>query len=214
MPEALCNYLVRLGWGHGDQEIFSRAEMEQAFSLEAVGAVGRRGLTRKSCNTLNAHWLRQAEPQDLAREIIARLDTPPDAVQEKRLLQALPSLVVRASDLNALATAAQVYLAPPQGFDDKGSKVLAESAPDLPARLARTMENISQDQWHAEALEQSLRLLAENHDLKFKAVAQPLRVLLTGTTISPPLFEMMEILGRDEVLARLATAQDRVKKPS
>ena len=210
LPEALCNYLVRLGWAHGDQEIFSRTEMEKLFSLEAVGKSAARFDSEK-LEHLNAHWLRQAKPQSLAQEIIPRLNCPLDAEGQKRLIQALPSLVVRVSDLNALAHAAKVYLHAPDGFDDKGSKILSESASDLPARLVRAVEAVSQDNWHAEELEKALRLLAENHTLKFKAVAQPLRVLLTGTTISPPLFEMMEILGRTEVLHRLATAQDLLK---
>ena len=210
LPEALCNYLVRLGWAHGDQEIFSRAEMEKLFSLDAVGKSAAR-FDPEKLQHLNAHWLRQAKPQSLMQEIIRRVDTVPDADGEKRLMQALPSLVVRGSNLNALAEAATVYLQAPDGFDDKGSKILAESTSDLPARLVRAVEGVSQENWNRETLEKALRLLAETQELKFKAVAQPLRVLLTGTTISPPLFEMMEILGRKEVLTRLATAQDLLK---
>ena len=206
LPHALCNYLTRLGWSHGDDEIFSRDQAISWFDLEHVGRSPARFDMTKLDN-LNAHYLREADPKDLLHKITPDLEkmiksalTP---VQQTRLLKGLPGLTQRSKTLVDLAENALFYVhALPLAFEPKAQALLTDDAKQVLAlcRDALIHENI---EWQASALETIVRGLAENHQKNLGMLAQPLRAALTGRAVSPGLFEVMEVLGKDETLARL-----------
>jgi len=205
LPEALRNYLLRLGWGHGDDEIISDADAVAWFDLDGVGkAAARFDMTKLT--SLNAHWLRQADDERLVDLIAERLGQTVDEEGRRRLLAGMAGLKDRAKTLVELADSAAFYVRPrPLAFDDKARKQFdgdgAAALAEARARLAVL------EPWDREALESDARALADESGRKLGKVAQPLRAALTGSTTSPPIFEVMEILGRAETLARLDDAQ-------
>jgi glutamyl-tRNA synthetase len=206
LPEALCNYLLRLGWSHGDAEIISTAQAIAWFDLGAIGRAPARFDFAKLDN-LNGHYLRETDNARLAvlvaplveRTLERRLNEP----ELKRLEAAMSGLKPRAKTLVELADSAHFYIAPrPIPIDDKAKALLAP-AKQLLRDLASQLSSVS---WDAVSLEAEVRRFAESGSLKLGAVAQPLRAALTGSTASPPIFEVMAVLGRDESIARLADA--------
>lgn len=200
LPEALFNYLLRLGWGHGDKEEFSRPEAIQLFTLEGVGKSPSRFDMKKLLN-LNAHHIREAEDERLAGLVAPRIESASEA--DKALLEkAMPVLKPRAKDLNELAEGAQFLFARrPLAMTDKAQALLDEVGRE---RLTAIHEALSQENdWTSEALEATTKLLAERLDLGLGKLAQPMRAALTGTTSSPGIFDVLVLLGRNESLARL-----------
>ncbi len=210
LPAALRNYLVRLGWSHGDQEVFSTDEMVAAFDLKAVGRSAARFDFAKLEN-LNGLYIRGAADADLLRAIEAMLphvgparglSAPlPDDLRRK-LLAAMPGLKERAKTLIELLDSAYYLYAPrPLALDEKARALLGA---DGKARLAAVLPALEAlPEWDAAATEAAVRAFAESAGVKLGQVAQPLRAALTGRTTSPPLFDVMAVLGRDESLARL-----------
>ena len=206
LPEALRNYLLRLGWSHGDEEIISTEQAVQWFDLDAVG----RGPARfdfAKLDSLNGHYIRAADDGrllDLLCPVMERLlGTPIDGAGRQRLRAALPGLKPRAVTLQALAEAAAFYLRKaPLPMTDAAAKLLTPEARGLLAELRPALA--AQEEWSEAALETLVRGFADAHGLKLGAVAQPLRAALTGSTASPGLFEVMAVLGRSECLDRLA----------
>ena len=206
LPEALRNYLLRLGWSHGDAEIISTSQAIAWFDLDAVGRAPARFDFAKLAN-LNGHYLRETADATLAalvRPFIERaLEHPLDAAATKRLEAAMPGLKPRAKTLAELADIAHFYVASrPIPIDEKAKALLAP-VKEMLRDLATQLDGIA---WDATALEAAVRAYAEPRGLKLGAAAQPLRAALTGSTASPPIFEVMEVLGRDESIARLADA--------
>jgi glutamyl-tRNA synthetase len=211
LPAALRNYLVRLGWSHGDQEIFSTEEMIKAFDLPSVGRSAARFDFAKLEN-LNGHYIRQSEDQSLVTLFEGVLDYVPngaavkaklDPLTRARLLQAMPSLKERAKTLIELIDASYFIFADrPLQIEPKAQALLTPEIRELIARLCTALEAVSP--WSAETTEAAMRAYAEGNNLKLGAVAQPLRVALTGKTTSPGIFEVLAVLGREECLARLA----------
>jgi len=206
LPEALRNYLLRLGWSHGDAEIIATSQAVAWFDLDAVGRAPARFDFAKLAN-LNGHYLRETANATLAALVapfIERaLEHPLDATAAKRLEAAMPGLKPRAKTLAELADIAHFYVASrPIPIDEKAKALLAP-AKEMLRDLATQLDGIA---WDATALEAAVRSYAEPRGLKLSAAAQPLRAALTGSTASPPIFEVMEVLGRDESIARLADA--------
>jgi glutamyl-tRNA synthetase len=204
LPEALRNYLLRLGWGHGDAEIISTAQAIEWFDLDAVGRAAARFDFVKLAN-LNGHYVREAADARLAALVTPRLEQalgqPLDAEQQARLLAGIPGLKARAKTLVELADNARFYVARrPLAIDDKAKAQLGADAQRL---LAELQPALAAAAWSAPQLEQLVRDFAESRGLKLGLVAQPLRAALAGSTSSPPIFEVMAVLGRDETLARL-----------
>jgi glutamyl-tRNA synthetase len=199
LPEALFNYLLRLGWGHGDDEIISRDQAIEWFDIAHVGKSASRFDTAKLLN-LSGHYLREADDTRLAELVVARM---PQADDLALLTQAMPSLKVRAKDLNELAAgAAFLFARRPLEIDDKAAALLTDDARGLLARIATRIETV--ETWSIEALEASLKAMAEEHGLGLGKLAQPLRAALTGQTTSPGIFDVLALLGREESLARIA----------
>jgi glutamyl-tRNA synthetase len=211
LPAALRNYLVRLGWSHGDQEMFSTEEMIKAFDLPAIGRSAARFDFAKLEN-LNGHYIRHTDDQSLVTQFEAVLDYVPNgaAVKAKltpatraQLLQAMPSLKERAKTLIELIDGSYFIFADrPLQIEAKAQVLLTAETRELIGRLRAALEQVTT--WSVETTESAMRAFAEENNLKLGAVAQPLRVALTGKTTSPGIFEVLSVLGRDACLARLA----------
>jgi glutamyl-tRNA synthetase len=202
LPEGLRNYLLRLGWSHGDDEIIAIDDAVKWFDLAHIGRAPSR-FDEAKLNSVNAHYIREADDARLVGLLgpfLGRTLTPGDRL---RLLRAMPGLKPRASTLVELAEKARFYVAerPIQPNDD-ARKLLTADARALLGELAGGFGEV----WDHAALETALRDFAGVKGLKLGAVAQPLRAALTGSTASPGIFEVMEVLGRDECLARLGDA--------
>ena len=199
LPEAMFNYLLRLGWGHGDDEMISREQAVEWFDIAHVGQGPSRFDLAKLQN-LNGHYLREADDARLAALVAAKLDDPADLAL---LAQAMPVLKVRAKDLNELASgAAFLFAQRPLALEPKAEALLTPEACELLDGIATRLR--TENDWTSEALEASLKTMAEELGLGLGKLAQPLRAALTGQTTSPGIFDVLVLLGRDESLARIA----------
>ncbi len=212
LPQALRNYLVRLGWSYGDQEIFSLEEMIEKFDLSRVSKSAARFDPDKLL-ALNAHYIRQEPTERLAREVIPFLKSLGVEIpnpQEPRFLKAVESVKPRARTLKEMAEMMRFYFVDEIEFDPKAvDKFLKEEIAPVLERLVREIEGLPE--FNEEVLERLFRNLAEEYQLKLKHIAQPVRVALTGRTVSPGLFEVMDILGKETVVKRLKKALQYLK---
>ena len=208
LPEALVNYLVRLGWAAGDQEVFTREELIKAFRLDRVGASP--GIfDRAKLDWLNGFYLRQTPPEELVgllRPFWGPAGVAADPIEArgpKWLADAVPLFVERARTLLELARSMAFLFAPPRERDPKAAAKFLD--PEHLGYLGEVRRALAEaPEFGAEALEGAVRRLAEARGKKLVEYAQPIRVALTGTTVSPPIFPVMVLLGREEVLDRLA----------
>ncbi len=205
LPETMRNYLLRLGWSHGDDETISTEDAIKWFNFEAIGKSPAR-MDYKKLDNLNGHYIRITPDETLVGEVASFLErqTPPRILSmaaRARLAAAMPSLKERAKTLAALASGADfLYTDGKRDLDASAAKLL--DAPGR-ARLAAALPALEATDWTGPALEEAARAHAEKTGLKLGDVAQPLRAALTGTATSPPLFEMLSLLGREESLIRL-----------
>jgi glutamyl-tRNA synthetase len=210
LPAALRNYLVRLGWSHGDQEIFSTEEMIATFDLPQIGRSAARFDFAKLEN-LNGHYMRSTDDETLARyfeDVVQFLPQGP-AIQAKlndttraQLLQAMPGLKERAKTMVELIDSANYIFADrPLQMDAKATAVLTPETRTLIGKLRDVLETVKI--WNAESTESAMRNFAEQNGLKLGGIAQPLRVALTGRTTSPGIFDVLAVLGRETCLDRL-----------
>ncbi len=197
LPEALNNYLLRLGWGHGDDEVINRAQAIEWFDIDSVGRSPSR-FDIKKLENINGHYLREADDARLAELIAPKLGVADVAL----LTQAMPVLKVRAKSINDLAMGAQFLFDIRPLSPDAGAAALLtpESLPLLTA--AGTALAATRD-WNAATVEAAVRQVAEDAGLGLGKVAQPLRAALTGRSTSPGIFDVLVLLGRDESLGRL-----------
>ena len=206
LPEALRNYLLRLGWAHGDAEIISTDQAIEWFDLDEVGRSPSRFDFAKLDN-LNAHYIREASNDRLLEETLPRLTAklgPIDEAGASRVLRGMASLKNRARTLVDLAKSAEIYVrGRPILPDEKAVKILT---PEARARLGRLASAFIGVAWSGPELEAAARRLADAEGLKLGDVAQPLRAAVTGSAVSPPIFEVLEILGPEESLARIKDA--------
>ncbi len=205
LPEAIRNYLLRLGWGHGDDEIISTEQAIEWFDLDGCGRSASRFDMVKLTN-LNGHYIRQADNSrlvDLVAPRIAALIGRDLADGDRAvLLQAMPGLKERAKTLVELAEASAFFFrARPLLLDEKASKLLDENSKKVLANFAQRLAALQN--WRQDVMEEEARQFAEANELKLGKLAQPLRAAVTGTTVSPPIFEVMQILGQSETLARI-----------
>ena len=197
LPEALNNYLLRLGWGHGDDEIISREQAIQWFDIEAVGRSPSR-FDIKKLENINGHYLREADDARLSGLIAPQLD----GADVDLLTKAMPVLKVRAKSINDLAAgAAFLFDVRPLALDAGASALLTEDSKSILAQAQTAL--MALHDWTATALEEVVRRVAEDAGLGLGKVAQPLRAALTGRSTSPGIFDVLVLLGRDESLGRL-----------
>jgi glutamyl-tRNA synthetase len=211
LPEAMRNYLLRLGWSHGDDEIISTEQAIEWFDIDAVG----RGPARfdfAKLDNLNGHYIRAAEDDRLVALIAPRLEQvlgrPLTESEIGRLREAMPELKTRPKTLVELAANARFLVAPrPIRPDDKAAKLLTADARRL---LTDLLGQLRPSKWQTDRLEEEVRSFADQKGLKLGSVAQPLRAALTGSLASPGIFVVMKILGREESLGRIADAAGSV----
>lgn len=208
LPQAMRNYLARLGWSHGDEEFFTDAQMIEWFGLDAIGKSAARFDFRK-LEHLNGQHMRVTPDSDLMDQLdtlvaVQKIDPIPE---DKRamLMQAMPGIKERAKTLLEVVDLSYYILAErPLQPDEKSSKLINSETLPMLARLTERLRNASD--WKAGATETIARETAEAEGLKLGKVAQPLRAALTGRTVSPSVFDVMVTLGREETLARLGDA--------
>ncbi len=205
LPEAVDNYLLRLGWGHGDQEIIDRAEAVRLFDLDGVGRSPAR-FDLKKLESVNAHYLRAADDARLTALIAPRIESvlghelPADSTG---LLQGIiPELKPRSKTLNELAAGATfLFRTRPLTLDERAAKLLEGDGRLLLERVRHALADAPA--WEAETLDAAVRALAEDLSVGLGKIAQPLRAALTGQTTSPGIFDVLLALGRDESMGRI-----------
>jgi len=205
LPEALNNYLLRLGWSHGDDEIISQEQAIEWFDLDAVGK-GASRFDMDKLSSLNSHYITEADNGRLVElilpEVTKLLDGKIAAEAEIRLIQGMDSLKDRAKNILELAENAVFYAATrPIEITPKAAKNLDQNGLDMVAKISTELTN--SETWDHESLNQIARDVAEKEEVGLGKIAQPLRSALSGSHASPGIFEVMEILGKDETLARL-----------
>ena len=203
LPETMRNYLLRLGWSHGDDEIISTEQAIQWFNLESIGKSAAR-MDFKKLDNLNGHYIRESADGVLVDDVVAflgRAQRSLTPLARTRLLSAMPSLKERAKTLIELIAGAEfLFTDGPRTLDEAAAKLLTPEGRGL---LAAVLPSLEATQWNAAELENAARAFAEEKGLKLGQVAQPLRAAITGKASSPPLFEALSLLGREESLVRL-----------
>lgn len=208
LPEAIRNYLLRLGWSHGDSEIISTQEAIQWFDLDRVGKSPSRFDFTKLTN-LNGHYIREADNERLVNLITpfieARHNLSVTAEAYDLLRRGMGGLKERAKTLVELAENSLFYIES-QPLDEKAQKILNDEGRELLGMLVDFLSSLPPMSWTEEKLEESFRVLAEEKDLKLGKLAQPLRAALTGKSVSPSVFEILYVFGKDKTLERLEKA--------
>ena len=197
LPEALFNYLLRLGWGHGDKEEFTREEAIELFDLADVNK-GPSRFDMKKLSNMNGNYIRAADDARLAELIAPRIGTEADIAM---LTGAMPVLKTRARDLNELADGASfMFKKRPLSLTEDAAALIDDAARE---RLTTISSRLREEDWTIEALEANLKSYAEELGLGLGKLAQPLRAALTGQTTSPGIFDVLVLLGKEESLARI-----------
>jgi len=219
LPVALRNYLVRLGWSHGDAEIISPEEMIEWFDLDAIGRSAARFDFAKLEN-LNGHYLREMPDAELVGQLKALVPDLPDGdVLAARIGEdgwakferAMPGLKERAKTLIELLDSADyLFVVRPLTLDDKAQKLLDEAGRDTLSALFPALE--AAEPWTPETLQACVRNFAEATGRKLGKVAQPLRAALTGRSTSPGIFDVLVVLGREEALGRISDQTSKVER--
>ncbi len=204
LPEALFNYLLRLGWGHGDDEIISRDQAIAWFDLDHVGKSPSR-FDMKKLENLNGHYIREADDARLAELVAERL-----GIDDRELLvKAMPELKSRAHDLGQLADGARfLFVSRPLEMDEGAAALLT---PESRALLLAAHQALGVVPWEHDALEEAVRKVADEAGVKLGKLAQPLRAALTGRTTSPGIFDVLALLGQGESLGRIS---DQMVEPN
>ncbi len=198
LPEALFNYLLRLGWGHGDREEFSKEDAIALFDIAGVGKSPSRFDMKKLLN-LNGHYIREADDRRLAELVADRIGPKAD---RELLTSAMPVLKTRARDMIELADgAAFLFKQRPLDLTDQAQALLDDQARGLLAQISALLAD--QKDWTTSALEATLKAMGDTLGLGLGKLAQPLRAALTGQTTSPGIFDVLVLLGKDESLARI-----------
>ncbi len=210
LPDALKNYLVRLGWSHGDDEIISPEQLVAWFDLDGIGKSPARFDVAK-LEALNAHYIRQSCDQELfqrTQDLLEYIEggdgirSHLDAGAGDQLMALIPALKERSKTLcDIIGGSTFLWAERPLSLDDKAAKLLDEASVAVLGRLAASLANLSD--WDGTSIEAAVRSFADGEGLKLGKVAQPLRAALTGSAVSPPIFDVMAVLGRQEAMARL-----------
>jgi len=200
LPEALFNYLLRLGWGHGDDEIISREQAVEWFDIGHVGKSPSR-FDLKKLENLNGHYIREADDDRLAGLVAPKLGL--DTGGRDLLLRAMPELKARAHSLHQLGDGAGfLFSERPLTLQPAAAELLAGDAPTLLAQAHAALAQI--EDWEHDAIDAAVRKVANEAGVKLGKLAQPLRAALTGQTTSPGIFDVLILLGKPESLARIA----------
>ena len=201
LPEAVGNYLLRLGWGHGDDEIISREQAIEWFDLPQVGKSPAR-FDFKKLENLNGHYIREADDVRLVDLVAPKAGVDKDD-RKAQLLKAMPELKARAHTLNELADGSRfLFVSRPLAIDDAAAALLTGESRAVLHSAHQRLSALAK--WDVPSLEAAIREVAESCGVKLGKLAQPLRAALTGRTTSPGIFDVLALLGREESLARIA----------
>jgi len=204
LPNALNNYLLRIGWSHGDQEIISTKEAIKWFDIGDVGKAAAK-FDMKKLDSVNAHYIRSCEDEELilvvSRCLKERFNITIEEKEKKVLMSGMKSLKQRAKSIVDLSKNALFFFKRPINIDKEILKIVGEKENNRISDVMQEIEKI--DKWKAKKIEAVVRKFSERDKIKLGDVAQPIRMALTGSTISPPIFEVMEILRKKETLLRL-----------
>lgn len=206
LPEALCNYLLRLGWGHGDDEIISTAQAIEWFGTDGMNKAPSR-FDFDKLGALNAHYIKEMDNKDLTQAImpylVKALGTEPSSQAVTWIEQGMDDLKTRAQKLDELANEALFY-ARPRPLNEKATNILNDDARSVLAQLKTKLECVNDNDFTADNIDAAVKDFVNESGLKFGKVGMPLRAALTGTGSSPSITHIAAILGRDETLARLS----------
>ncbi|RZI59184.1 MAG: glutamate--tRNA ligase, partial [Zymomonas sp.] len=202
LPEAVSNYLLRLGWGHGDDEIINRDQAIEWFDLAGVGKSPSR-FDIKKLENLNGHYIRQTDDAILADLVAARLPFEASESQRDLLRRSMPALKPRAANLLELTeNSGFLFRTRPLELDADAAALLEGDGRAILTQLHAALDEVTG--WDTEALEAAVRTVAEDAGVKLGAAAQPLRAALVGRKTSPGIFDVLALLGREESLGRIA----------
>jgi glutamyl-tRNA synthetase len=209
LPHALVNYLARLGWSHGDQEIFSRAELKSLFAIEDVNHSPSR-LDPAKLGWLNQHYLKTDDPADVAAHLVPHLEAAGfDLANGPAPVDVVIALRERAQTLKEMVEKAAVWYRPLETYDDAAVAKHLVAAAKGP--LAAVRERIAAlETWSVEAVHGALQATGEALGLGLGKIAQPLRVAITGTQVSPSIDHTVFLAGREQALARIDAALARL----
>ena len=205
LPEAMRNYLLRLGWSHGDDEIIPTERAIEWFDFDGLGRSPAR-FDMKKLDSINAHYMREMSDGALADEALAfaarmKPTLAPGPQIRARLTAAMPMLKPRAKTLVELLEKADFLFT--QGAPAPDKAAVQSLTPEARANLSKLAGELDAEPWEAPALEARTRAFADKEGLKLGDLAQPLRAALTGRTASPPVFDVLAVLGREEALTRI-----------
>ena len=212
LPEAMRNYLLRLGWSHGDDEIISDTQALEWFNLDHIGKAAAR-FDFDKLESLNAHYINESDPQRLIELCMPfykqRHNIDPDAQAQMRIMQSADELKSRAKTLLQFTDESAFYAkTAPFDYDEKAGALLGQDNLDVLQALKTTLESLSD--FTSENIQSAIKTIAADlRESKMGKVAMPLRAALTGTTVSPSIFHVAEILGKSETCARIQAAIDR-----
>ncbi len=214
LADALCNYLLRLGWGHGDDEIISTDQAIEWFDLNGVGRSSARFDMDKLTN-LNGHYIRRSDDLDLVALVLPvlerRLGHDISSAAKERLSKGMAGIKERAKTIVELSDMAEFYVCErPLSMNEKAARILDQESLEYLRRFHDIINGI--DEWAAVNIESSVRAVAEAGGVKLGKIAQPLRAALTGSNISPGIFEVMETLGREQTIGRIRDVLENPRK--
>jgi glutamyl-tRNA synthetase len=219
LPEALLNYIAKLGWGYGDQEFFTLDELIEKFTLDRVNRAAcsidpdkLQWLAGKHMEAASTDCLAQLWLQRLVQQDILSSDRAAEVAEADWLKEALETLKPRCKSLSEMVERGRFYFEAPQEYEEKGAKKFLKPA-ILPAleELTERMAALDAPFQHAE-LEELFKDILEKHETKMLKLAQPVRLFLTGTTVSPGIFEIITVLGQDEALKRMNKGLEFMRK--
>lgn len=209
LPEAVLNYLVRLGWSYGDQEIFTMQELIEKFTLGNVGKSAA-VFNPEKLEWLNSHYLRTKPPEEIAELLVPLLlERGIQAEVDEKLIKIVGELTQRAKTLNDIADSLGYFYTDSIIFEEKADNKFLK--PEILPVLEDITEGLtSLENFTIDSMKEVFERVMEERELKLGKIAQPVRVSLTGGTVSPGIFEVMDILGKDEVLKRLNKAVSHI----
>ncbi|WP_375318881.1 glutamate--tRNA ligase [Candidatus Tisiphia endosymbiont of Oplodontha viridula] len=207
LPESLCNYLLRLGWSHKDDEIISRSQAIEWFDLDGLGKSPAR-LDFAKMDSLNSHYLRQLDDQTLTKMICQSLQEnyQVNTKEKEYIQQAMPSLKIRSTNLVELAELARIYLINvPIIYSEDAKKLINNCDKNLLGQVIKELENLPN--FDKDSIQIKFKEIAKNNNMKLSDIMQSVRALMTGMTTSPSVFEIIAIIGKENAIARLQCTQ-------
>ncbi|MFQ5589452.1 MAG: glutamate--tRNA ligase [Nitrospiria bacterium] len=213
LPEAMVNYLVRLGWSHQDQELFTLRELIEKFAFSEVGTSAAI-FNPEKLKWVNAHYIKTGDPERLAEPLmphLARAGVKEELIAPEMLRRVILALRERSRDLKEMAESAACYFLDDIPYDEKTRKFLN---PENLFILQRVREKLAQTPFEHDALKDALSAVCEATGLKLAKIAQPIRAAVTGKVVSPGIFDVLEIMGKEKALKRIDTQIARLSGPS